>query len=711
MCSGTRRAPFAAALDTTGPARDDMAGMTVDENALRASPYFRGLPEHWLQRLHEAAAPATLRPGEPLRGERLYLLVSGEVSASTPAQRDAGSEIVGHEMPGNVFGARRLTGEEEVLAYRAVGPAEAYAWEAPDLERLYDEIRGLRGELQTRLSLRSRRSELVDLLRRTALFRQAEQSSVRRLVASATLARFEPESVICREGDPAEEMFVIVSGEISFFRDGAPDALRRLHRGDFFGEIALVQHSPRTASAVAAAESEVLIVDKDAFDAVYRRSPSFRHALRATAELRLESDRSGEPEPEVVWLVNDTAWPSESLASVLVDALRAVDVHVAAPQQLGDVPRALQAAHDERADYVLCFGDGTEEERAVREIGDAAGVAVHVTAGAAAPFPYGRPPLLRMLHVVVDADAGRPFRRDAFTLSAQPAPFADLPANARAVLQRLARAIARRRVAVALGGGAAWGLAHIALLRGLERARIPVDMLVGVSAGSLVGAFYASQGLDGLDRLLRAKHELSAAAIAAIGTTSSVDLFLRRHIRERRLEDLPLPLAAVAVEAETAREKAFWHGSLAGAVRASCSLPGVFGRPIFGGGRYLDACVRHNVPVGYCHEADADFVIACDVVPPPGPTRDRRSARRRHLMDLLQVHRLTDTVRALYWLASTSGELQAGLADALFLPNLADFSPWDFHRADAIVDRADEQLDDWLVTTRAHYEALARVDG
>jgi predicted acylesterase/phospholipase RssA len=138
-------------------------------------------------------------------------------------------------------------------------------------------------------------------------------------------------------------------------------------------------------------------------------------------------------------------------------------------------------------------------------------------------------------------------------------------------------------------------------------------------------------------------------------------------------------------------------------------LPGVFGRPLFGGDRYLDACVMHNVPVQYCNEADADFVIACDVVPPPGTMRDTRGGRKRLLMDVLQVSRLTDTVRSLYWLASVSGELQAGLADALFAPNLSEFSPWDFHRADAIVASAEEQLDDWLAATRLRYEALARV--
>lgn len=707
--------------------------MTVDRaarparaaGAFRASPYLRGFPEPWLRRLRRAAVLKTLAAGDVLAGEVgtpcLYLLAEGEVSASTPPDPDGVSEIVGIETPGSVFGSTVITGEEDALVYRAVGAAQAYVWELPALLRLFGEVDGLRRELETRLSLRMRRSELVDLLRRTPLFRGTSQSLVRRLVESATLGWFESGTTVCRQGDAADAMFLIISGEVAFFKDGAPDLLRQLHRGDFFGEIALVRQSIRTASAVASTDAEVLIVGKETFEALYRRSSSFRQAMQSTAELRLESDRSGRPDPELVWLVNDSAWPTTRVAAVLADALRAVEIQVAEPRNLragSGVSDALEAARRERAEYVLCFSDGAVVERAGREIADRAGSVVHVTEDVSTPFPYEWPSLLRVLLVVVSPPeatrAPQPFRGDAFTLSVPPrlhdATLDELPADAQRVLLRLARAIARRRVGVALGGGAAWGLAHVALLRGLERARIPVDLLVGVSAGSLVGAFYASQGLRGLDRLVGAKLELAATTIAAIGTTSSVDLFLRRHIPETRLEELALPLAAVAVEARTGREKAFRHGSLAAAVRASCSLPGVFGRPLLGGDRYLDGCVRHNVPVRYCTDADADFVIACDVVPPPNASRETRAGLSGALLELFQINRLTDTVRSLYWLASTSGELQAGLADALFAPNLSEFSPWDFHRADAIVAKADEQLEEWLVATRARYQALSRTD-
>jgi NTE family protein len=324
-------------------------------------------------------------------------------------------------------------------------------------------------------------------------------------------------------------------------------------------------------------------------------------------------------------------------------------------------------------------------------------------------------------HVVVSAPDGaaaaRPVRRDAIVLRAHPrdlrrARLEHLADGAQLGLRRIARAVARRRVGVALGGGAAWGYAHVPLVRALAAAGIPIDLVAGVSMGSIVGAFYASQGLAGLDRLVDANAELAAAALGAVASTQAVSLFVRRHIPQARIEQLALPLATVAVDARTAREQVFRHGSIADAVRASCSLPGVFGPPILGGRRWLDGAVRHNVPASVCIDAGADFVVACDVVPLPGVPRGKhRRGLRGLVLDMTQVNRLSDAVRSLYWLTSDSSQRQASVADAVFSPDLAEYEPWDFLRAKAMIARAEEQLDDWLAATVARYGALARADG
>ena len=335
---------------------------------------------------------------------------------------------------------------------------------------------------------------------------------------------------------------------------------------------------------------------------------------------------------------------------------------------------------------------------------------------AAAPFAGGAS-FQRVHHVVVSPPAGaagpQPVRRDAIVVRAgasdlRRARLDRLPEDARRGLLRVARAVSRRRVGLALGGGAAWGYAHVALVRALERAEIPIDLVVGVSMGSMVGAFYASQGGAGLDRLMDANLELAAAAVGAVASSQAVSLYVRRHIPQSRIEELGVPFASVAVDARTAREKVFRHGSVAAAVRASCALPGVFAPSILGGHRYLDGAVRHNVPASVCIDAGADFVIACDVVPLPGvPRGHHRRGLTGLVLDMTQLNRLSDAVRSLYWLTSDSGQRQASVADAVFSPDLAEYEPWDFVRAKAIVARAEDQLDEWLSATVARYAALS----
>ncbi len=123
----------------------------------------------------------------------------------------------------------------------------------------------------------------------------------------------------------------------------------------------------------------------------------------------------------------------------------------------------------------------------------------------------------------------------------------------------------------------------------------------------------------------------------------------------------------------------------------------------------------NNVPASICIDAGADFVIACDVVPLPGVPRGKhRRGLAGAVLDVTQVNRLSDAVRSLYWLTSDSGQRQASVADVVFSPDLAEYEPWDFPRAKAIVARAELQLEAWLPATVARYAALSqngRADG
>lgn len=157
-------------------------------------------------------------------------------------------------------------------------------------------------------------------------------------------------------------------------------------------------------------------------------------------------------------------------------------------------------------------------------------------------------------------------------------------------------------IALALGGGFARGIAHIGVLRVLERERIPVACVAGVSAGSIVAAGFAagadSHELEQIARRLRwsdfAKWSLSRLGLI---TSERMEAFLKRILPVHRFEHMRLPLAVVATDLKTGEPVIFQgEGELFTAVRASCSYPGLF-QPVRHQGRYLvDGAIAMEIP-------------------------------------------------------------------------------------------------------------------
>ncbi|MFA5079817.1 MAG: patatin-like phospholipase family protein, partial [Dehalococcoidia bacterium] len=162
------------------------------------------------------------------------------------------------------------------------------------------------------------------------------------------------------------------------------------------------------------------------------------------------------------------------------------------------------------------------------------------------------------------------------------------------------------KIGLALGSGAALGLAHIGVIKALREAHIPIDMIAGTSMGALVGACYAadreiedveelalSTNLRNLTHLLDPKFTL-----IRIGFLSGnrVENFLKPIIGDRDVGDCKIPYAAVAADIHSAKQVIIREGSLLKAVRASISIPVVF-VPVKHNGRFLvDGGTLNPVP-------------------------------------------------------------------------------------------------------------------
>ena len=220
----------------------------------------------------------------------------------------------------------------------------------------------------------------------------------------------------------------------------------------------------------------------------------------------------------------------------------------------------------------------------------------------------------------------------------------------------------RKKVAVVLSGGGAKGMAHIGVLKVLEKAGIPIDIVTGTSMGSIVGGFYCigynATALDSIVRVLdwsyviTDKENLGNQSLSdrkkqntyifssgmALGKKRNVNSggFIKgKNLAElfqqlcrgftdslNFTEDLPIPFACVATDIVTNTEVVFHSGRLPQAMRASMAIPAVFSPVRMGDMVLVDGCLRNNYPVDVAREMGADVVIGITLSGKPKTAKD-----------------------------------------------------------------------------------------
>ncbi len=178
------------------------------------------------------------------------------------------------------------------------------------------------------------------------------------------------------------------------------------------------------------------------------------------------------------------------------------------------------------------------------------------------------------------------------------------------------------RLGLALSGGGARGIAHIGVLKALEHANIQIDYLAGTSMGGLISAVYAA-GLTPAEiesialeyRQARKLLKLADPTIPRQGLFhgKQMHVFFEKHLQDYKFSDLRIPLTLVAVDLNSKKEVHLNEGSVADAVRATVSVPGVFAPIEHDGQRLVDGGILNNLPVDIVRQMGADIVLAVDI--------------------------------------------------------------------------------------------------
>jgi NTE family protein len=275
--------------------------------------------------------------------------------------------------------------------------------------------------------------------------------------------------------------------------------------------------------------------------------------------------------------------------------------------------------------------------------------------------------------------------------------------------------LSRKKVGLALGGGYAWGLAHIGVLQVLKDEGIPIDMIAGTSIGAFVGAFYASRG--NISRIEKVANNLTRARLLSLVdlTFPKTGLIGGNRLkswgksifgRDIKFKDLRTPFACVATDIMTGREVVIKDGSVMEAVRASFSVPGLFS-VVKREGKYLvDGSLVNPVPVNTLKNMGAEFIIAVNVFPNVSATDKTYWTGKKGRGGLKGPNLIEVLIQSTFIGSNSMVKTALTSADLVIEPQLATIGPVDFHRARECILQGELAAEDSLAELKRQLQII-----
>lgn len=259
------------------------------------------------------------------------------------------------------------------------------------------------------------------------------------------------------------------------------------------------------------------------------------------------------------------------------------------------------------------------------------------------------------------------------------------------MIRRISRRIGDCLIGLALGSGAALGLAHVGVLKVIEREKIPIDVLAGTSMGALIGALWASgkNASEITEVVAQFKRKITALRLLDLTWPSQglvkgreVKRFLVSQFGEKTFYDLKLTFKVIACDIQTREEVVLEHGNLAEAVMASVSIPGIF-EPVKIDGRLLvDGGIINPLPTNVLVRGGVEKIIAVNALPSP---EDIQKSKKK-LANIFDI--IVNSVQASEYLLA---EMSCQAADIAMHPILPTADWYEFYEGEKIIAKGEEE--------------------
>jgi len=596
-----------------------------------------------------------------------------------------------------------------------------------------------------------RTQEKFLIMNHIPLFADLSASDRRFIADSSLIVEYKKGDIIYKEGDPPDALYCVVAGRLKASvraRDRVED-LEYLKRNRFFGMISTLTGETHSATVQAVNDSIVLKVPKDAFGKILKRIPElaihFSQMLSRRARTNIEAPGKkvfestiisafGLPADAIavsdyvsnlgIGLVTQTGKRAILLnfaagspsGAVIIDSpffdeslvragilkqpsgVDAINIFCASTTHLGallsyltedyhyvlsplrDITCEVELEMIKQSDMVHIITSSDETSLA-----SAAGI---VSKLESSPAGAGR----KISIITAESGVKKPLDFAAKKAILKHDIYATLPDREYSkMIRRISRQIGDCLIGLALGSGAALGLAHVGILRVLEREKIPVDVLAGTSIGALIGALWASgRSASDIEKIISIFH-------SRIATLRLVDLtwpgrglikgrevrrFLRSQFGDKTFYDLRMPLKVIACDLEKRKEVVLDEGPLVDAIMASIAIPGIFQPVKIKGVALVDGGIINPVPTNVLMRAGASKIIAVNTLSSPEDVQ--RSERKiSNIFDFI-----VNTVEAGEYLLA---EMSCQSADIAMHPILPTADWYEFYKAGELIKRGEEE--------------------
>lgn len=509
------------------------------------------------------------------------------------------------------------------------------------------------------------------------LFDGIGHDALRQVYSRAVHRQFPAGSVICREDEPGESMFVIESGGGAVTIAG--ERVRRLRQGDVVGEIAVLTGEPRSATVTAVLPTDVIELHRDALSAVLASTPQLLANLTrvlsrrlATAHDRQVASRRG-----------------EAVGLALSESLLA---------HLKSLVTATEAASPRPVTFLALESFERSLEQLDRALSESAFVFVPVELKGS---------ILRSLDAHMDRVVAV-VRDDAEAERLGAGAGVDvvvLDPQDEARVAWLGRHLTRTKLGLALGAGGAKGFAHVGALSVLQDAGYTVDCVAGSSIGAIVGACTAmGMSADEVDATLRRR--FSEDVVKAVFSLSfsggssgyeTMKAMTSELAAGRTFDDLGMPLTVMTVDLATRQPVPINNGPLDEALLAGTALAGLFPPFVRGSQRLVDGLALVPVPTDSARALGADVVVSVNLMSretlpawpgeEPGEDGDGQPVKQRLLETMLEVMDLAQL---------DASVRHAAKADVAVTPRFGPCTWRDFHLADRFLAAGREAAQEML---------------